>query len=134
MVSLRLTSRLAAARAECQERACRKLVNFYSKPIYGGTSIKASQLFHLRPGLWQADIARCYQLNCAYYSSFTCAIVEQIFGRFSLNQSGNSLCITVETHYPFLNTANPICSLPEVSTIVTESKIEKYLSNFSKFP
>jgi hypothetical protein len=41
----------------------RKLVNFYSKPIYGGTSINQSLLFHLRPGLWQADVNRPRSVN-----------------------------------------------------------------------
>jgi hypothetical protein len=41
---------------EYQGFAAAKLGNFSPQPIYGGTSINQSLLFHLRPGLWQADV------------------------------------------------------------------------------
>jgi hypothetical protein len=49
---------LAAAR-EMTSRNC-AAVNWliFSKPIYGGTGIKASQILHLRPGLQQAHVVR----------------------------------------------------------------------------
>jgi hypothetical protein len=64
-LELRSTARLAAARDLTSRNCRRKLVNYFFKPIYGGTGTNQSVLFHLRPGLQQADVMcnEIYSLN-----------------------------------------------------------------------